>query len=99
MVPETRPDSQLRILQVFRGLAAAALVFEHLRFHGLMRQGVAVLPEIFGYGHLGVDFFFILSGFIIQHVHWDDHGRPERAGDYLWRRIARIWPLLVVMTT
>ena len=99
MVPETRPDRRLRILQVYRGLAAGALVFEHLDFHGRLRQGVDVLPEISRYGHLGVDFFFILSGFIIQHVHGDDHGRPERAGDYLWRRIARIWPLLVVMTT
>jgi peptidoglycan/LPS O-acetylase OafA/YrhL len=95
----TRPDSQLRILQVYRGLAAGALVFDHLHFHGKLRQGIDLVPEICRFGHLGVDFFFVLSGFIIQHIHGDDHGRPERGADYLWRRIARIWPLLVALTT
>ncbi|TAJ24052.1 MAG: acyltransferase [Planctomycetota bacterium] len=95
-----RPSgSYLASLQAFRGLAAALVVFDHLHFHSEMRQGPGLLPAAFLYGHLGVDFFFVLSGFIIQHVHGADAGHRERAGDYAWRRFARIWPLLAALTT
>lgn len=95
-----RPNgSYLASLQAFRGLAAAVVVFDHLHFHSALRQGPGLLPDAFLYGHLGVDFFFVLSGFIIQHVHGADAGHRERAGDYAWRRFARIWPLLAALTT
>ncbi len=95
----TGPRSQFEILQAYRGLAAGAVVFDHLHFQSAQHQGAGLLPEFFRFGHLGVDFFFVLSGFIIQHVHGADAGRPERAGEYLWRRIARVWPLLALLTT
>lgn len=43
-------------------------------------------------GDAGVAFFFVLSGFIIQHVHGADVGRPERLRHYLVRRLVRIYP-------
>ncbi|MFL5251667.1 MAG: acyltransferase family protein [Rhodopila sp.] len=52
----------------------------------------------FGFGHAGVDFFFVLSGFIISYAHAADIGRPERSGRYAWRRITRIYPLYWVVT-
>jgi peptidoglycan/LPS O-acetylase OafA/YrhL len=94
-----RPNSYISGLQAYRGLAAAAVVFDHLHFHSALQQGPGLAPDAFRYGHLGVDFFFVLSGFIIQHVHGSDAGHPERAGDYAWRRFARIWPLLAALTT
>lgn len=46
-----------------------------------------------GHGNLGVDFFFVLSGFIILNAHAKDIGQPQRWGVYLWRRFARVYPI------
>jgi len=47
---------------------------------------------IFQFGHAGVDFFFVISGFIILFVHYDDVGSPKRLGRYVSRRFSRIMP-------
>jgi peptidoglycan/LPS O-acetylase OafA/YrhL len=47
--------------------------------------------RIFDFGYAGVDFFFVLSGFIMMHVHKDDLDRPRRLGNYLWKRFTRIY--------
>ncbi|WP_041748510.1 acyltransferase family protein [Bradyrhizobium cosmicum] len=41
----------------------------------------------------GVDFFFVLSGFIILDAHLRDVGSPARFVNYIWRRALRIYPL------
>ena len=52
----------------------------------------------FGFGHAGVDFFFVLSGFIIMHAHATDIGKPERLSRFIWRRVTRIYPIYWVVT-
>lgn len=42
--------------------------------------------------NVGVDFFFVLSGFLITFVHWDDFGCPGRLPHYASRRFSRIFP-------
>ena len=93
------PRDHLRSLQALRGVAAGAVVFEHLHFHSELRQGPGLVPEWFAAGHLGVDLFFVLSGFILLHVHRGDLGRPGRVGPYAWRRFVRVWPLLALLST
>ena len=47
-------------------------------------------------GYLGVELFFVLSGFILSHVYlraWEGGG--FKYGSFLWARLARIWPLHV----
>jgi exopolysaccharide production protein ExoZ len=75
-----------------RGLAATLVVCDHTTslFHGVLAP--APLWNAFSFGHAGVDFFFVLSGFIICHVHWNDIGRPEQVKSYLWKRFVRIYP-------
>ncbi len=52
-------------------------------------------PGRFAHGYLAVDFFFCLSGFVLAHAfERRDIGWPR----YLWIRIVRIWPLLVLST-
>jgi len=75
------------------------VVFTHLYFHAKLRSFPTLPPEWFHYGYLGVDLFFVLSGWIIVHVHGDDLNHPDRTKPYLWRRFARVWPLLALLTT
>lgn len=90
---------QLHSLQSLRGLAAAAVVFEHLHFHSELRLGHGLVPAWFAAGHLGVDMFFVLSGFILLHVHRSDLGQDGQVRRYAWRRFVRIWPLLALLNT
>lgn len=48
--------------------------------------------RLFDFGFAGVDFFFVLSGFIMMHVHAADIGNPRALGAYLWKRFSRIYP-------
>jgi len=58
------------------------------------------LNDVFGFGHAGVDFFFVLSGFIIYYVHHDQVGGPDHLGSYVWKRATRIYPIYwVIMLT
>jgi peptidoglycan/LPS O-acetylase OafA/YrhL len=83
---------KLRTVEFGRGIAACAVVAFHTNataaYVGLGTNRWTAPLE------LGVDFFFVLSGFIIFHVHSDDFGRPELALAYLWRRCVRLFPLL-----
>ncbi len=48
--------------------------------------------QFFHFGRSGVDFFFVLSGFLISFLHWGDIGRPGRLGRFAFRRLTRIYP-------
>lgn len=91
--PGTGP-AHLDALTGIRGIAAWLVVLYHIRMSltGLLpAPGIAVLAK----GYLAVDLFFILSGFVL----WYNYaprlraGGLAEAGPFLWRRIARIWPL------
>jgi len=59
----------------------------------------AVVGPIASQGDLGVDLFFLLSGFVLAHNYLDRLGpRPslESTLSFLWLRIARVWPLYMV---
>jgi peptidoglycan/LPS O-acetylase OafA/YrhL len=81
-------------LQVFRGFAALAVVTYHAA--ASTAAFVGALPEplakFLGMGLLGVDFFFVLSGFIIMHSHMDDAKTPTALNRYAFRRLSRIYP-------
>jgi peptidoglycan/LPS O-acetylase OafA/YrhL len=76
-----------------RGLAALAVAAFHLSY-----SGIPVFRGLTSHGNLGVDFFFVLSGFIIMYAHGRDIGRPERTGRYIWRRFTRIYPIYWLYT-
>lgn len=84
----------LSSLQLMRGLAALAVAVYHTNL--ILAQSVYGAIDVFGTvssrGWTGVNFFFVLSGFIIFYAHARDIGVPQRAGRYIWRRFARIYP-------
>lgn len=62
------PAGRLYELDLLRFVAAAAVVFFHLGFLGSESTGPQpsdLLAPVAKYGYLGVDFFFILSGYVI----------------------------------
>ena len=60
--------------------------------------GKIAFDNVFGFGHAGVDFFFVLSGFIIYYVHHQDIGRPEKTQKYVWKRLRRVFPIYWIVT-
>jgi exopolysaccharide production protein ExoZ len=87
-------------VQAARGIAALMVVAYHTTRSLALPQyiGHVAFGNAFGFGHAGVDFFFVLSGFIITHAHVSDIGQPWRFNRYLWRRITRIYPLYWFVT-
>ncbi len=84
----------IQSLQVFRGLAALAVVGHHAVVSTGAFVGVVPPPiEAFlGRGFLGVDFFFVLSGFIIMYAHMDDRTSGRAVRQYAFKRLVRIFP-------
>lgn len=83
-------------IQVCRGIAAFLVVIFHLS-GCLSAQKYFATPTFYyifnSCGSAGVCFFFVLSGFIITSVHWNDVGKPNRFPRYLYKRLARIYPI------
>jgi peptidoglycan/LPS O-acetylase OafA/YrhL len=49
-------------------------------------------------GYLGVELFFVLSGFILSHVYLQSFGEGRfHYGKFLWARIARVYPLHIAV--
>ena len=92
--------SALTTLQAGRALAALAVAAFHLSITlGEPRYlGERVFEAFTHRGNLGVDFFFVLSGFIILHAHRRDIGVPGALGRYAWKRFARVFPIYWLYT-
>ena len=93
---DTKPHYEL--LDGLRGAAALMVVWYHV-FEGFaFAQGTGI--ETFNHGHLGVDFFFMLSGFVISYA-YDDRwqapaGKRLTLGNFFKRRLIRLHPMLVM---
>jgi peptidoglycan/LPS O-acetylase OafA/YrhL len=91
--------NQLAWIQALRGLAAFMVVMVHSRgvLPGtVIGKGVAdrlLLPMA-----MGVDLFFIISGFLMVWTTRDFDGSRAYIWTFLVKRFARIWPLLALIT-
>lgn len=91
---DTSRGKYIAALQDGRGVAAVVVVLFHA--YGFVDLVFGPRPggKLFQAGHSGVEFFFVLSGFIILTVHRDDLGRPDKLKSFIMKRVARIYPML-----
>ena len=77
-------------IQALRGIAALAV----LLWHASVRVDPVTLAAFMQPGSvMGVDLFFLVSGFIMVHTTRDSDGSPRYVGEFLVKRALRIWPL------
>lgn len=89
MTPVQTP-ADLRALTGLRFLAALWVVL----YTAWPHLDVSWIPVAVTKGYLGVEVFFILSGFILSHVYLEAAGTKRYSyGGFLWARIARVYPL------
>jgi len=97
MISNQRLRQEIYPLTGIRALAATWVVLYHMtgdEFKAWPHLNYLFAP-ILRHGYLGVDLFFILSGFII---HYNYAGKLARfrisaIGEFLWMRLARLWPV------
>ncbi|HWU61511.1 MAG TPA: acyltransferase [Ensifer sp.] len=66
-------------------------------FHFWPDLGLA-MPAIVGKGYLGVELFFVLSGFILSHVYLERFKDGTfHYGEFIWARLARIYPVHIAI--
>ena len=93
---DTKPHYE--ILDGLRGAAALMVVWYHV-FEGFaFAKGSGI--ETFNHGHLGVDFFFMLSGFVISYAYDDrwqcNEGKRLTLGNFFKRRLIRLHPMIII---
>lgn len=82
------------ILDGLRGVAAIIVV----TFHLTEPLATGHLDIIVNHGYLAVDFFFLLSGFVIGYA-YDDRWPKMSVGLFFKRRIERLQPLVILGMT
>lgn len=79
------------LLDGLRGVAALMVIWYHI-FEGFATSAV---DQRFNHGYLAVDFFFILSGFVIGYA-YDDRWKSMGMKEFFKRRLIRLHPLVIL---
>ena len=88
----TKPHYQ--ILDGLRGVAAIIVV----TFHLAEPFSTNNLDKFVNHGYLAVDFFFLLSGFVIGYA-YDDRWQKTTVGNFFKRRVIRLQPMVILGMT
>lgn len=86
---DTKPH--YHILDGLRGVAALVVVC----FHIFEAYATSHLDQRINHGYLAVDFFFILSGFVIGYA-YDDRWKRMTIKEFIKRRLIRLHPMVVM---
>lgn len=94
-----QPGTKFCFLQALRAIAAWLVVADHALLavtRGELSNPITSFAWMLG--NTGVYIFFVISGFIMAHISWDDFGQPGAAQNFMRRRIIRIVPLYWLAT-
>ncbi len=95
---DSKPHYEL--LDALRGVAALLVVFHHV-FEGFAfaesvnGAGNGIIRYL-NHGYLAVDFFFLLSGFVIGYAYDDRWGRGLSLKAFFRRRLIRLHPMVIL---
>lgn len=81
------------ILDGLRGVAAIMVII----FHLLETYSAGPAFQIINHGYLAVDFFFVLSGFVIGYA-YDDRWDKMTTWGFFKRRLTRLHPMVIAGT-
>lgn len=81
-----------------RGAAALFVVLGHSVYLLASNNDLASLRDFLSMGGVGVDLFFMISGFIMVHTTWGVSGGLRESAEFLLKRLARVWPAYVFWT-
>lgn len=84
-------------VQGLRGIAVLLVVLTHGRFFLDGTPNESLATALFLPGAMGVDLFFLVSGFIMVYTTRDASG-PRDAALFVVKRFARIWPAYLMVT-
>ena len=82
----------ITILDFLRGIAALSVVFFHFANATLPTIKPNLLSDFFNWGKLGVQVFFVISGFVIPYSMYVSGYKLKNAGLFILRRLTRIGP-------
>ena len=88
--PSVPPD-HLPSLDGLRGIAVLLVLLTHLSLAEAL-PALEAFKNAIRAGYLGVDIFFVLSGFLVTRVLRHDLASGKTLGRFLWRRSLRIFP-------
>ncbi len=89
--PQPASKPHYMVLDGLRGVAAVMVVM----FHLFEAHATSHLDQMMNHGYLAVDFFFLLSGFVIGYAYDDRWGRMS-LGDFFRRRLVRLQPMIII---
>jgi exopolysaccharide production protein ExoZ len=91
-----KPD-KLDWVQALRGIAALMVVICHTRDNLLGTPFESFATTFMLPGAMGVDLFFLVSGFIMVYTTRNTDGSVHYTLDFMAKRIARVWPVYAVL--
>src|SRR5574344_1585979 len=90
---DTKPHCYL--LDGLRGVAALLVLWYHV-FEGYQFAGNQPIIKSINHGYLAVDFFFILSGFVISYAYDDRILKTMTLKNFFKRRLIRLHPMVIL---
>lgn len=91
--PAQAVRKSITVLQLGRAIAAITVLFSHVvpPTQALVEHMPYPVASLMEHGYLGVDFFFVLSGFIIYYTNAARHAQPGWTRQFLTSRLTRIF--------